>query len=461
MQLRNLTAVLVLALLPAAAHAQAFDRQGVTYTSAFEQEAAQPKQLPPVAPPKQLPPVAPPKKEPDPKGPNPMDRMDQLMAPAFARGTEAGGFAARSFNENFDGDNLGVLYRQYLLLGFTPVSVPIGFTQQIVGVTPRQVGTTPRVIGFNRTIIISDGGSGQPGQPVVITTPIVVQDPVIVLDPIVATTQTNGTVFVPRRAVVLLPAASRYSGIQITDNDSPRPTDRLYFGYQFYSDAGASLNPDTGGSDVQRQMAGFEMTFLDGDASVGMRLPYVQQYGPAGFASQTVGDLSVLFKYAFFNNLRTGSLASVGLVVTTPTGGGNDIQLIDGSTVPHSTLFQPWLGFVTMLDDGYVQGITNLIVPTDSRDPTVYGASLGVGYFAYRNPAGVLTGVTPRAEVHVRTPLNHRDADGLVYFPDQVNLNGGLTFRFGRTSLNAGVCVPVVGPRPWAVEAMSFLNVSF
>jgi hypothetical protein len=290
---------------------------------------------------------------------------------------------------------------------------------------------------------------------------VIVQDPVIVLDPIIATTPVVGSQLVPRKAVVLLPAASRYSGIQITDNDSPRPTDRLYFGYQFYSDAGYSLNPETGGSDVQRQMAGFELALLDGNASVGMRLPYVQQYGPADLASQTVGDLSVLFKFAFYNNLETGNLASVGLVVTTPTGGGNDIFLLDGSTVPHSTLFQPWLGFVTMFDGGYVQGITNLIVPTDSRDPTVYGASLGAGFFAYQNPDGLLTGITPRAEVHVRTPFNHRDPNGLVYFPDQVNVNGGLTFRFGRTSLNTGVSVPVVGPRPWAVEAMSFLNVSF
>ena len=449
MRLRVSTAVLVLALLPAATRAQA-----IGYTSVFVQEAQ----------PKQPPPAVQPKKGPDPKAPDPMapDPIDRLLAPAFARGTEAGGFAARSFNETFDGDNRGLLYRQVVVLGYDPVTVPTGFTQQIVGTTQRQVGTTPRVIGFNRTVIITGDSGGNPiGQPVVITTPVVVQDPVFVLDPIVATTQTTGTVFVPRTAVVALPVASRYSAVQITDNDSPRPTDRLYFGYQFYSDAGYSLNGDAGGADAQVQMAGFEMTLLDGDASVGMRLPYVQQYGPAGLASQTVGDLSVLFKYAFFNNRASGSLASVGLVVTTPTGGGTNIVLIDGSIAPHSTLFQPWLGFVSMFDAGYVQGITNLIVPTDSRDPTVYGASLGAGYFAYQNPTGLLTGITPRAEVHIRTPFNHRDSNGLIYYPDQVNLNGGLTFRFGRTALNAGVSVPVVGPRPWAIEAMSHLNVNF
>ncbi|MFO0800054.1 MAG: hypothetical protein U0804_21515 [Gemmataceae bacterium] len=457
MQLRMKTAVLAFSLLPAAAQAQPLDRSPTSFISVFEQEA-QPKQPPAV--PKQPDPKLPDPKLPDPKAPSPVDR---LLAPAFASGTEAGGFAARSYNENFDGDNLGVLYRQLRVVGFSTIPVPGGFTQQIVGTTQRQVGTTPRVIGYNRTIIVTqEGGSGGSGQPIVITTPVVVQDPVYVLDPVIVTTPTTAGVVVPRTAQVLLPAASRYSGIQITDNDSPRPTDRLYFGYQFYSDAGYSLNPATGGSDVQRQMAGFEYTLLDGDASVGMRLPYMQQYGPVGYASQTVGDLSVLFKYAFYNDLETGNLASAGLVVTTPTGGGgSDVILLDGSAAPHSTLFQPWLGFVRMFDAGYVQGITNLIVPTDSRDPTVYGASLGVGYFAYQNPTGILTGVIPRAEVHLRTPFNQRDPNGLVYFPDQVNVNGGLTLRFGRTALNAGVSVPVVGPRPWAVEAMSFLNVNF
>jgi hypothetical protein len=423
--------------------------------SAFEQPTpAQP-------PAKQLPPAAP--KLPDPKAPAEPNPIERAFTNPFARGTEAGGLAARSFNENFDGDNVGAFYRYCIVVGSDPVTSVVGFNQQDVGTTQRQIGTTPRVIGNTQTIIVGGGAdSGNvPRPPVVITTPVVVQDPVFALDPVIATTPVTATQQVPRKAVVLLPAASRYSGIQITDNDSPRPTDRLYFGYNFYSDAGASLNP-LGGSDIQRQMAGVETTFLGGDASIGLRMLYLQQYGPAGYATQTVGDLSVLFKYAFINNLQTGDVASAGLVVTTPTGGGNNIFLIDGSRLPHSTLFQPWVGGVKMFDSGYVQGITNLIVPTDPRDPTVFGHSVGVGYFLYRNPsAGLLTGVTPRAEVHVRSPFNHRDANGLVYFPDQVNLNGGVTFRFPGASLNAGVSVPVVGPRPWALEAMSYLNVNF
>ena len=449
------TATVLVLALPTAARAHGPDWQPVRYSSAFEQ---------PTQPPAKLPAVQPAPKQPDPKAPEPKtpSPIERAFDTPFARGTEGGGLAARSFNENFDGDNLGAFYRVCVVTGFDTVPTTVGFNQQIVGTVPRQVGTTPRVIGNTQTIIIT--GNGSEGQNrLVITTPVVVQDPVFVLDPVIATTPVTGTRQVPRKAVVLLPVASRYNGIQITDNDSPRPTDRLYFGYQFYSDAGAALNPGVGGSDVQRQTAGFEMTFLDGDASIGMRLPYVQQYGPAGLAAQTVGDLSVLFKYAFYNDRETGDLASVGLVVSTPTGVGGDILLLDGTTVPHSTLFQPWGGFVRMFDAGYVQGITNLIVPTDSRDPTVLGNSLGVGYFLFRDPtAPLLTAITPKAEVHVRTPLNQRDPNGLVYFQDQVNVNGGVTLRFlSRVALSASVTVPLVGPRPWAVEGISFLNVNF
>jgi hypothetical protein len=394
-------------------------------------------------------------KQPEPKGPpSPVERA---FASPFARGAEAGGVAARSFNENFDGDFRGVFYRLSLVTGTAPVTRVIGFNQQVVGTHQRQVGTTPRVIGNTQTVVIDPLGNRT-----VTTTPVVVQDPVFVLDPVIATTPVTATEQVARVTQAQILAASRYAGVMITDNDSPRPTDRVYAGYNFYYDTGAALNPGLGGSNVQQQMAGFELTLFDGDASVGMRLPYVQQYGPVGLGSQTVGDLSVLFKYAFYNDRDTGDLISGGLVLTTPTGGGGGLLLADGSPLPHSTLFQPWGGFVKMFEAGYVQGITNLIVPTDARDPTVFGHSMAAGYFLYQAPdAPLLTGIVPKAEVHVRAPLNRRDPNGLVYMMDQVNVNGGAVFRFHRAALSASVGVPLVGPRPWAVEAVSFLNVSF
>jgi len=221
------------------------------------------------------------------------------------------------------------------------------------------------------------------------------------------------------------------------------------------------LNPGVGGSDVQRQTALFEKTFLGGDASFGMILPYVQQYGPDGIGTQTVGDLSLRFKYAFYNDRVTGDVVSAGLVLTLPTSGGGG-TLVDGSAAPHSVLFQPWGGFVKIFDRAYVQGLTSLIVPSDHRDPTVFSKSLGVGYWVYQAPsAPLLTGFCPTAEIHVRTPFNDHNTSGLIYFPEQVNLTGGAKFQFGRAILSTSVSVPVVGPKPWAVEGLTYLNYQF
>src|SRR5581483_6760325 len=157
---------------------------------------------------------------------------------------------------------------------------------------------------------------------------------------------------------------------------------------------------------------------------------------------------------------RTGNLWSGGMALTTPTGGGG-LLLADGTSAPHSWLFQPWSGFVWTFDRAYAQGITSMLVPSDRRDPTLVNNSLAMGYLAYRGTDGFLTGITPAAEVHVRTPLNHRDPNGLVYLQDQVNVTAVVHFRTSRLVFSPAVCVPVVGPRPWNFGAMGFLNFYF
>jgi hypothetical protein len=85
-----------------------------------------------------------------------------------------------------------------------------------------------------------------------------------------------------------------------------------------------------------------------------------------------------------------------------------------------------------------------------------------LGYWLYRADGDRLVrGIIPVAEVHVRTPFNNREPSGLVYLQDQVNLTGGLHVQFPRASLGGGVCVPVVSPRPWNVEAIASFNCWF
>ena len=217
----------------------------------------------------------------------------------LATGTEGGGLQGRTFSESFDGDFGGMFYRKNL------------FSTRLVR---QQVGTRQEP----RTIFI-DG----------VPTVIFVTVPVF------------GNVPVTTAQQVLVPVPGRYSGITITDNDSPRPTDRLYFNYGYYDSIGASLNPGLGNITQSRPMIGFEKTFLNGDASIGMRLPFVQLNGPPGTAADSVGDLSILSKYAFINN-PNGDVVSAGVIITAPTG-INGGFLVDGTEVPHSTLIQPWV----------------------------------------------------------------------------------------------------------------------
>ena len=398
--------------------------------------------------PMMLPPLAPPGYTPVPRGdptiPNPLER--RLSLPSVQL-TEAGGQPARTANENFDGDFGGVFYKRLVTTGFTTRPRVVGFNQRVTGFTPTTTSNTTQVFtvdNFGRTVVTNTITNTVTNVPIIANDPIVVQETVA------------------QQRLVRLTLAARYSGVLITDNDNPRPTDRVYGGYNFYDNLGGRLNPGLGGVDLQRQTVGFEKTFLDGDASFGMRLPFVQQYGPSGVGgTNNVGDLTLIWKYAIVNDRATGNLWSAGLVLTTPTGSG-DATLWDGSRAPHSVLFQPWTGFVRTFDRAYVQGVTSLVVPTDGRDPTLWNNSVAAGYYVYRNSANAwLTAVVPTAELHVRTPLTSRNPNGLAYLQDEVNVTGGVHFRFNRAVLSAAVCVPVAGPRPWSVEAMSFLNFYF
>ena len=289
-------------------------------------------ECPPLAPGTPVDPTNPPITPPD---------MQGLTSP-FATGTEGGGLQGRSFSESFDGDFGGMFYRKNVF-NTTLVRQQIGTRQVITFIQPPQGGPPIRVV---------------------------TNVPVF------------GNVPVTTAQQVMVPVPGRYSGITITDNDSPRPTDRLYFTYGYYDSIGAQMNPGLGNITQSRPIIGFEKTFLDGNASIGMRLPFVQLNGPPGIGADSVGDLSILTKYAFVN-APNGDVLSAGLIVTVPTG-ANGGFLVDGTPVPHSTLIQPWVGFVRVFDRAYVQGISAVIAPTDGRDTTLLGNSLGVGYWLYR-----------------------------------------------------------------------------
>jgi hypothetical protein len=289
-----------------------------------------------------------------------------------------------------------------------------------------------------------------------------------------------------RQTVVEVPVTARVpfpfrGDFNVAENESPRPQDRVFFNYNYYSNLGAgaglphqdttvttlngnpaivtTLTPAVAPrTDLHREVAGFEKTFLGGDASVELRGPVMEQTG--AIDGSNFGDVTVLFKYAFWNDRLTGDVLSAGLALTLPTG--PDVSLVAGGDM-HPTLLQPWAGYVWNFDRLYVQGFTSLVVPTDSRDVTILFNDVGVGYALYRSAGDhLLSAVVPTAEVHVTTPLNHRDATSAVTVPDLVVLTAGAHFEIARDALlSVGVATSLTGPRAFDVEAVVQLNWRF
>jgi hypothetical protein len=94
---------------------------------------------------------------------------------------------------------------------------------------------------------------------------------------------------------------------------------------------------------------------------------------------------------------------------------------------------------------------------------------IGIGYFVLRASERAtdrfLTALVPTFEVHVNTPLNHRDvfnANDPAGSPDVVNLTYGLNMEFRRNALlTFGFVTPVTGPRPFDLEFLLLFNFRF
>ncbi len=100
----------------------------------------------------------------------------------------------------------------------------------------------------------------------------------------------------------------------------------MYFTFNYFQgvndQVNARLQAPIGYSQVFRYIGGFEKTFLDGQGSVGFRVPLdsitantasSRTSGNFGGTSTAVGDMSIYGKYALLENRETGSLLSTGL----------------------------------------------------------------------------------------------------------------------------------------------------
>jgi hypothetical protein len=251
---------------------------------------------------------------------------------------------------------------------------------------------------------------------------------------------------------------SGVGAFKVSENNSPIPLNRVYATYNYY-------NGVTDGSsrafDIHRETFGFERAFLDGRASIEMRLPVFHQIGD-DFNRNMVGDLTVVLKLAPYLNRQTGDVLSGGLAVTAPTGPA--VELADGSHL-YPTLLQPWVGGRYNAGRSYLMGYSAVVVPTANQDVMLWTTDVGVGYRAYAAPGQFLSGISPTFEFHSNTPLNHHGlSNGLpLAFPDELFVvTGGVHFILcDRGQLTFGAATPLSGPRAYEVQGVVQFNMFF
>jgi hypothetical protein len=291
------------------------------------------------------------------------------------------------------------------------------------------------------------------------------------------------------RISVCDPYASRIA-FKIGDNESVLPQDRVFLTYGFanavpgaggFSPASLTTSSSTMTAqgvttatttststsgvivpgtriNANGEVAGFEKTLFDGNASVGVRLPILQQSGDGGVDRNGFGDLSIITKAILYKDVSNGLAFSGGLMVTVPTG--LPIDTIYGNI--NSVLWQPYVGYYWAQSDFYVQGFVSGIIPTNDHDVTLLVNTLGCGYTVYRSPSGMLSSVTPLLEVDVTNPLNHRGSCDPISVPDLVDLTTGVHLGVGsRGLLSLGVTFPVTNPHVYDIGALVRLNYRF
>src|SRR5262249_8833823 len=152
-----------------------------------------------------------------------------------------------------------------------------------------------------------------------------------------------------------------------------------------------------------------------------------------GGTSTDVGDLTVILKYALYNDRQAGNVFSAGLAVTAPTG-PDAFANFNNVTAFHNTTLQPFIGYLWTCGDFFVHGFVAVDVPTAPNDvPLLYNA-LGVAYFLSRTPQSdcLIKAFAPTFEVHVNPPLTPRGAfrfDAPAATADVVDLTVAANFE--------------------------------
>lgn len=256
--------------------------------------------------------------------------------------------------------------------------------------------------------------------------------------------------FVPPKSRIF-PIAMDRGAFKIAENEAVLPMDRVFTTFNYYNNITGPRRY------LYRETVGFEKTFFNENASIGLRLPFFQVGGDNDTRGyQNVGDLTAIFKMVLWHRPDVGAVTT-GIAVTAPTGPLASIVYPDGTEI-HSTLLQPYVGYLWHRNSFFVHGFSSVLIPTDSRDVTVAFNDVGVGYW-WSQGDGLLSAIVPTFEAHVSNPVNHRRENDIPRFRDSVNLTAGSSFIFRRgSSLGVAGAMPITGPRLFDFEVLANFN---
>jgi hypothetical protein len=147
------------------------------------------------------------------------------------------------------------------------------------------------------------------------------------------------------------PVANLFTQFKIAEGESPRPVDRVFFKYNYYNnvDKNRWADPTEPIHNVHLNLYtfGMERTFLDGNASVGLRVPFYTLNGeakdlrigpdpatgaigliPGGPALDETdfGNIMAIAKLVLWEDRPSGSLLSGGAVVSIPTASNRNLD---------------------------------------------------------------------------------------------------------------------------------------
>jgi hypothetical protein len=348
-------------------------------------------------------------------------------------------------------------------------TVPPANFPPVVNATPLGGGLFQIRDNNGRPFIVNTGPNPVVGATLVVPGPI--PNTTILTTP---TTFNNGTLPLPSvagplnsvtitqnvvRAVCVYDPVLAHGAFRIAENESPRPRDRIFGTYNYFSNA-QGINGVVGPSDVtqpvpgsqfgtvsalisgvpqfdpatgqvitgplqitsltersilpdsvaaaagrfsavNRETFGFEKTFFCDHASIGIRASVIQAHGDGSLDLNSFGDTTIILKAAPF--ICNDNVFACGFAVTVPTGPG--IPTMDGTI--RDVLFQPFIGYIYNCGDGFVQGFESGIIPSSSRDVALLFSDMGFGYYLWRDPDCFFSMVVPTFEMHLTNALSH------------------------------------------------------